>query len=169
MADQGDDSDEGTVEEKPKGGSKKLLIIGLIVGLLLGGGAAFGALIMMKGGEDTHVEEEVVVEEYQIDPQFVKVEHMTIPLIYNNRVFGNATIDFSMKVDGVDNKMLVVQNLPEIRDAMLRHFSTHPIGKKDSPKSIDYILLTDTLLKISNDVLHSPLVLQAMVVQVRLY
>lgn len=165
-----DKSDENPEKEKPKGGSKKLLIIGLIVGLLLGGGAAFGALTMMKADEGGHVEEDVVVvEEHQIDPQYVKVEHMTIPLIHNNRVFGNATIDFSMKVDGIDNKIIVVQNLPEIRDAMLRHFSSNPIGRKDSPRSIDYILLTDTLLKISNDILHTPLVLQAMVVQVRLF
>lgn len=156
-----------TEEEKPAKGSKKLLIIGLLLGLLLGGGGGVGALMMIGGdGTESH-EEEIVVEEPKTDPQFVKVEHMTIPLVHNNRVLGNMTIDFSMEVDGDDNKVRVINSLPEIRDAMLRHYSDAPLGKADSPRKVDYIRLKKTLMDISNKVLHDPLVLRVMVVQVR--
>lgn len=165
-----DDKEEDTAEETPKSGSKKLLIIGLLAGLVLGGGGGAGAFMMMGGGakEAVHEEEVVVeVEEPKNDPSYVKIERMTLPLVYKNRVLGNVMIDFSLEVDGDDNKMTVIRYLPEIRDAMLRHFSDISIGKTDNPRSVDYPQLKKTLKQISNKVLHDPLVLRVMVVQVR--
>ncbi len=170
MADEDDEIE--TEEEKPKSGSKKLLIIGLFIGLLLGGGGGFGAYMMLAGGNKPEVHEEevaVIVKEPKTDPFFVKVDRMTLPLIHKNRVLGNVVIDFSMEVDGNDNKMMVIRYLPEIRDAMLRHFSVTPIGKTDSPRNIDYPRLKKTLKDISNNVLDDPLVMRVMVVQARLF
>jgi len=165
MADQ---EETETEVEKPKSGGKKLLIIGLLAGLLLGGGGGVGAFMMLAGGDEEKPHEEVVVvEEPKIDTQFVKMDRVTIPLVHNNRVFGNMVIDFSMEVDGDDNKMTVIRNLPEIRDAMLRHYSDTPIGKPDSPRSVDYPRLKKTLKDISNKILHEPLVMRVMVVQAR--
>ncbi|MCF8474486.1 MAG: hypothetical protein K9G26_07305 [Emcibacter sp.] len=161
--------EDTTVLEKPKSGGKKLLIIGLLVGLLIGGGGGVGAFMMMKKSENhetVHVEEPIK-EEPKTNPQFVKVERLTIPITHNNRVLGNITADFSMEVDGDENKMIVIRNLPEIRDNMLRHFSVTAVGKDNHPKSIDYDKLKQTLLDISNDVLHEPIVLKVMVVQIR--
>ncbi|MCK5424228.1 MAG: hypothetical protein KAI89_02570 [Emcibacter sp.] len=176
MADGEVEKEIETEEEAPKSGSKKLLIIGLIVGLLLGAGGGFGAFMMLGGGdEEIHDEEDpleeefVVEEEPKTDPFFVKIERMTLPLIYNKRSLGNVMIDFSMEVDGNENKMIVINNLPEIRDAMLRHFSYTPIGKDGSPRSVDYLRLKKTLMDISNKVLHDPLVLRVMVVQARIF
>ena len=165
------DETEDKAEEAPKKGSKKLLIIGLLLGLLLGGGAGAGALMMMGGGGAEHVEEkdhkEAVVEEPKTDHQFVKLERMTLPLVKNNKVLGQMMIDFSLEVDGTENKMTVIRKLPEIRDAILRHYSDTPLGKADSPRSVDYPKLKKTLKKISNKLLHEPLVTRVMVVQVR--
>ncbi len=163
------DETEDKAEDAPKKGSKKLLIIGLLLGLLLGGGGGVGAFMMMGGGGE-HVEEEhkeAVVEEPKTDPQFVKLERMTLPLVKNNKVLGQMVIDFSLEVDGTDNKMIVIRNLPEIRDAMLRHYSDMPLGKTDSPRSVDYPRLKKTLKKISNKLLHDPLVTRVMIVQAR--
>ncbi len=156
-------------KEEPKSGGKKLLIAGIFVGLLLGGGGAAGALMMLGGNseEESHVEEVVVVEEPKADPFFVKVERMTLPLVYKNRILGNVMADFSMEVDGNENKMTVIRYLPEIRDAMLRHFSDISIGKTENPRSIDYPRLKKTLKDISNEVLHDPLVQEVMIVQVQ--
>ena len=168
MAD--DKEEEDVAEETPKSGSKKLLIVGLLAGLVLGGGGGAGALMMMGGGDKEAVhEEEVVVEveEPKNDLAYVKIERMTLPLIHKNRVLGNVMIDFSLEVDGDDDKLTVIRYLPEIRDAMLRHFSEISIGKTDSPRSVDYPRLKKTLKQISNNVLHNPLVLRVMVVQVR--
>lgn len=165
-----DDKEEDTAEETPKSGSKKLLIIGLLAGLVLGGGGGAGAFMMMGGGEkEAAPEEEVVVEveEPRKNPSYVKIERMTLPLVYKNRVLSNMMIDFSLEVDSDDDKMTVIRYLPEIRDAMLRHFSDISIGKTGSPRSVDYPRLKKTLKKISNEVLHAPLVLRVMVVQVR--
>lgn len=163
MADQ---EEEIAEEEEPKKGSKKLLIIGLLVGLLLGGGGGAGAFVMLGGEEKAEeVHEEVVVEEPKTDPQFVKIDKVTIPLVYNNRVLGNMMIDFSIEVDGDENKMAVIRNLPEIRDAILRHYSDMPLGKAKSPRSVDYPRLKETLKDISNKILHEPLVLRVMIVQ----
>ncbi|MCF6195625.1 MAG: hypothetical protein L3J50_02895 [Emcibacter sp.] len=163
------DETEDKKEDAPKKGSKKLLIIGLLLGLLLGGGGGVGAFMMMGGGGE-HAEEEhkeAIVEEPKTDPQFVKLERMTLPLVKNNKVLGQMVIDFSLEVDGTDNKMMVIRNLPEIRDSMLRHYSETPLGKADSPRSVDYPRLKDTLKKISNKSLHDPLVKRVMVVQAR--
>lgn len=162
--------EEDEVIEKPKSGSKKLLIIGLIVGLLLGAGGGFGAFMMLGDSEEeeAHEEEEnVIVEEPKTDPFFVKIERMTLPLVYKNRILGHVMINFSMEVDGNENKMIVINNLPVIRDAMLRHFSDTSIGKDGSPRSVDYPRLKKTLMEISNKVLHDPLVLRVVVVQAR--
>ncbi|MBL4612208.1 MAG: flagellar basal body-associated FliL family protein [Emcibacter sp.] len=156
-----------TEEETPKKGSKKLLIVGLLAGLLLGGGGGFAAFTMMGGGDVAVHEEEVVVEEDKADPQFVKVERMTLPLVQNNRVLGNMVIDFSLEVDGDENKMAVIRALPEIRDAMLRYYSDKPLGKAGSPRNVDYPRLKKALMDISNKVLHNPLVMRVMVVQAR--
>lgn len=165
-----DEDKAETEEEKPESGSKKLLIIGLLVGLLLGGGGGVGAFMMLAGGEEEAevLEEEVpVVTVPETDPHFVKIDRMTLPLVHKNRILGNVMIDFSMEVDGNDNKMVVIRNLPEIRDAMLRHFSVTPIGKEGSPRNVDYPRLKKTLEDISNEVLHDPLVLRVMIVQAR--
>ena len=167
MADKDEDKDNSPAE-KTKGGGKKLLILGLLLGLLLGGGAA--AFFLLSGGDASEKSaEEVVVKDQKpkIDAQFVKVERMNIPLVSKGRVLGNLTVDFSMEVDGNENKLLVVRNLPEIRDAMLRHFSEESIGKPDNPRSVDYPRLKETLKDISNRILHDPLILRVMVVQVR--
>ena len=158
-----------TIEVKPKSGGKKLLIIGLFVGLLLGGGGGFGAYMILAGGDkhEPSEEEKVVVEKPKVVPFYVKVDRLTLPLIHNNRVLGNIVIDFSMEVDGNENKMAVINSLPEIRDAMLRHFSDTPIGKTDSPRNVDYPRLKETLKDISNEVLQDPLVMQVMVGQGR--
>ncbi len=169
MANQEDIKEEDTKEGKPKGGGKKLLIIGLFLGLLVGGGGGFGAFMMLGSGDEAveTVEEVIVPEEPEIDPHFVKIERLNVPLISNNRVLGSLMIDFSLEVDGNDNKMRVIRALPEIRDAMLRHFSEISVGKPDNPKSVDYPLLKNTLKDISNKVLHDSLVLRVMIVQVR--
>ncbi|PCI50496.1 MAG: hypothetical protein COB49_03725 [Alphaproteobacteria bacterium] len=171
MADDDETKDDETKEEKPKSGGKKLLIIGLLVGLLLGGGGGVGAFMMLAGDGDKHEAEaeEIIVEETEpeTDPYFVKIDRMTLPLVHKNRVLANVVIDFSMEVDGDDNKMTVIRNLPEIRDAMLRHFSNTAIGKTGSPRSLDYPRLKKTLRDISNKVLHDPLVLRVMIVQAR--
>ncbi|MBL4801461.1 MAG: hypothetical protein JKY45_06165 [Emcibacter sp.] len=156
-------------EEKAEGGSKKLLIIGLVAGLLLGGGGGAGAFMMMSGGEEAaeHHEEEVVEEEPKVDTQFVKLERMTLPLVQNNRILGNMVIDFSMEVEGDENKMTVIRNLPEIRDAMLRHYSNASLGKTDNPRNVDYPRLKKTLKDISNKLLHDSLIVRVMIVQAR--
>lgn len=166
-----DEEDVETEEEKPKSGSKKLMIIGLIVGLLLGAGGGFGAFIMLGGGEaeEPHEEEVIVVEEPRTIPFFVKVDRMTLPLVYKNRILGNVMIEFSLEVDGNENKMVVVSYLPKIRDAMLRHFSDTSIGKTGNPRSVDYPRLKKTLKDISNEVLHDPLVMEVVIVQARLF
>lgn len=167
-----DEDETATEKDKPKSGGKKLLIIGLFVGLLLGGGGGIGAFMILGGSDDNEQvpeDEVVVVTEPKTDPFFVKVERMTLPLAYKNRVLGNVMIDFSMEVDGNDNKMTVIRYLPEIRDAMLRHFSDTPIGKAGSPRSVDYPRLKKTLKDISNEVLHEPLVQRVMIVQARLF
>ncbi|VAV86944.1 hypothetical protein MNBD_ALPHA02-309 [hydrothermal vent metagenome] len=165
------DETEDKAEDAPKKGSKKLLIIGLLLGLLLGGGGGAGAFMMMGGSGEEHVEEtdhkEAVVEEPKTDPQFVKLERMTLPLVKNNKVLGQMMIDFSLEVEGTENKMTVIRNLPEIRDAMLRHYSDTSLGKADSPRSVDYPRLKKALKKISNKSLHEPLVKRVMVVQAR--
>ncbi len=164
------ENEDTPIEEKPKGGSKKLLVIGLLLGLLLGGGGGFGAFMMLSGSDAPAEQvEEVIVkeEEPKIDAQFVKVERVNIPLVSNGRVVGNLLADFSIKVDGDDNKMEVIVNMPEIRDAILRHFSGKSIGKKDNPRSIDYPMLKSAIKDISNKILEKPLVLDVMVVQVK--
>ncbi|VAX02508.1 hypothetical protein MNBD_ALPHA03-2023 [hydrothermal vent metagenome] len=165
-----ENTEDTPVEEKPKGSSKKLLVIGLLLGLLLGGGAGFGAFMMLSGSDaPAEQNEEVVVkkEEPKIDAHFVKVERVNIPLVSKGRVVGNLIADFSIKVDGNDNKMEVIVNLPEIRDAILRHFSGKSIGKKNNPRSIDYPMLKQAIKDISNKILKKPLVLDVMVVQVK--
>lgn len=157
-------------DKKPEKGSKNLLIIGLLAGLLLGGGGGFGAFMMMGSGENHETsEEEPVVEEpeAELELHFVKVEHVTIPLVHNRRLLGNMMMDFSLEVEGNENKMAVIQNLPEIRDAILRHYSDTPLGKKDSPQTVDYPRLKKTIKDISNRILHEPVVRRVMVVQVR--
>lgn len=164
-----ENTDDATVEEKPKSSGKKNLIIGILVGLLLGGAGGVGAIIMMSDGEapEEHQEEIVKKEEPKIDAHFVKMERVNIPLVSQQRVLGNLIADFSIKVDGNDNKMEVIRNLPEIRDAMLRHFSENSIGKAESPGSIDYPKLKESIKDISNKTLKEALVLDVMVVQVR--
>lgn len=155
-------------KEPKKGGGKKLLIIGLLAGLLLGGGGGFGAFMMMGGGEKPEAhEEKPVVKEPELDLHFVKLERVSIPLIYNHRLSGSMMIDFSMEVSGNENKMEVIHSLPEIRDALLRHFSVTSIGKADSPQTIDYPRLKKTVKDISNSILHDPVVRRVMVVQAR--
>lgn len=165
-----DNKKDSPVEEKPKTGGKKFLIIGILLGLLLGGGGAFGAFMILSGSDapEEKLEEEIVKkEEPKIDAHFVKVERVNIPLVSKGRVVGNLIADFSIKVDGNDNKMEVIVNLPEIRDAILRHFSGKSIGKKDNPRSIDYPMLKSAIKDISNKILKEPLVLDVMVVQVK--
>lgn len=160
MADQ-----EETTAEKPAGGSKKFLIIGIAFGLLFGGGGV-GAFMMMAGDKAPEKHPEIVIDtKPKTDPHFVKVERVTIPLVQNNRVLGNMLMELSLEVDGNDNKMKVVRNLPEIRDALLRHYSRVPIGKKDNPRSVDYPRLKKTTQDISNKILNEPLVRRVMVVQ----
>jgi len=167
MADKQEKAPEVAKEDK-KGGSKKLLIIGLLAGLLLGGGGGFAAFMMMGGDEQQkEPEEKPVVEKPELDLHFVKMERVTIPIIYNHHLSGNMMIDFSMEVNGNENKMAVIHSLPEIRDALLRHFSSTSVGKADSPQSVDYPRLKKTLKDISNKILHDPLVRRVMVVQVR--
>ena len=163
------DQEENTAE-KPAGGSKKLLIVGLFLGLLLGGGGGFGAFMMMGADEGAVKQpDKIIIEKPKVDPHFVKMEHVTLPLVQNNRVVGNMVLEFSLEVDGNDNKLKVVRNLPEIRDALLRHYSQTPIGKSDSPKNVDYPRLKKTLQDISNEILHEPLIRRVMVVQARQY
>lgn len=163
-------AEEETTENKPKGGGKKLLIIGLLAGLIVGGGGGYGAFMMLGGAEKAEAPKPVVVEKKpKSDPYFIKIEKMNIPLVHNNRVMANIVMDFSMEVDGNDNKMLVVRNLPEIRDAMLRYYSVNPVGKKDNPRNVDYPELKKTLKRISNEVLHKNLIKRVMVVQMRQY
>jgi len=168
-----DADDVATEEEVPKKGSKKLLIIGLLVGLLLGGGGGVGALMMLGGGEAheevEEVHEEEVVEEPKPDMRFVKINRVSIPLIYKNRVLGNMRIDFSLEVEGEENEVTVVGHLPEIRDALLRHYSNTPLGKKGNPRSVDYPRLKKNLKDISNKILHHPLILRVMIVQAQTF
>jgi len=163
------DKDENLSEnptEKPKGGGKKLLVIGLFLGLVIGGAIGGGAFMLMGGGGDKAAAPTVVVEKKpKTDPHFVKVERVTIPLIGDNRILGTMMMDFSLEVDGNDNKMKVVRNLPEIRDALLRHFSQTPVGKPDNPGSVDYPRLKQSLKEISNRILHGALVKRVMVVK----
>ncbi len=163
-------ADKETAEQedkKPQKGSKKLLIIGILAGLALGGGGV-GAVMMLGGkSKPEGVEQKPVVEKPKLNLHFVKVEKVTIPLVIEGRVSGNIVFDFSMEVDGNENKMAVIQNLPAIRDAILRHFSVTPLGEPDDPHNIDYILLKKTIKNISNKILHDPLVRKVMVVQVR--
>jgi len=164
------DEEEKKADGEKKGGSKKLLIIGLFLGLLLGGGGGFGAFMMLSGGDKHEAappEEKPVVEEAKEKLSFAKLEGVTLPIIYKNRVLGNVMIDFSLEVEGDDHKMIVIHNLPEIRDAMLRHYSDIPIGKDGSPQSIDYLQLKDTLKEISNKIVHGPMVKRVMIVQAR--
>lgn len=155
--------------EQPKSGGKKLLIIGLVAGILIGGGAGAGAFFMMgnSANEEVFVEPEPVVHEPVIEPFFVKLERVTLPIIHNDRTLGSLTVEFSLEVGSNEDKMMVIRNLPEIRDAMLRHYSVTPIGKASSPKSIDYDRLKKTLKDISNNILQHPVVTKVMVVQVR--
>jgi len=163
------DQDENTPDNsagKPGGGGKKLLIVGLLLGLVIGGGGV-GAFLMIGGGADKAAAPavKVIPEKPKADPHFVKVERVTIPLIGDNRTLGTMVMDFSLEVDGNDNKMKVVHNLPEIRDALLRHFSETPVGKADSPGNVDYPRLKQSLKEISNQVMDGPLVKRVMVVK----
>ncbi len=117
--------------------------------------------------EEVHEGVVVVEEKPKIDQQFVKVDRVTIPLIHKNRVMGYMMMDFSLEVDGNENKMAVFNHLPEIRDALLRHYSETPIGKVDSPRRIDFPKLKKTLKEICNKILHEPLVRQVLIVQAR--
>lgn len=157
--------------EQPKSGGKKLLIIGLAAGILIGGGVGAGAFFMLgnspKETEEVHAEPEPVAHEPEVEAFFVKLERVNLPIIHNDRTLGSLTVEFSLEVASNEDKMTVIRNLPEIRDAMLRHYSVTPIGKATSPKSIDYDRLKETLKDISNNILHHPLVTKVMVVQVR--
>lgn len=167
-----DENNAESQEEKPKSGSKKLLIIGLFLGLLLGGGGGYGAFMMLGSvdvEEEQIHEEEIIVEEPKKEYFFVKVDRVTLPIIYKKRIRGNVMIDFSMKVDSNENKMTVINHLPEIRDAMLRHYSDTTIGKEGSPRSVDYDRLKKNLMEISNKVLHDSVILDVLIVQSRIF
>lgn len=172
MADEKEaETEDNKAEEKPKG-SKKLLIIGLLLGLLVGGGGGAGAFFMLGGNhevaeeppEDTH--EEAAPEE-ETHFSYVKIERLTVPLIDGKRMLGNVVLDLSLEVDGDENKIKIVRYLPEIRDALLRHYSENPVGKRDYPRSIDYVRLKKTTRDICNKILHEDVVSRVMVVQVQ--
>jgi len=165
------EENEDAEEQKPKG-SKKLLVIGLLVGLLLGGGGGAGAFLMLGGGEEGAPEEEEVVEEEPeeevvIDYQYVKIEHFTMPIVHNKRVIGHTILNLNLEVEGVENKLLVVRNLPVIRDKMLRLISVTAMGQPDNPYKINFPLLKEKFKEVIHEVTKKDVILQVLIVDAR--
>ncbi|MFC7050377.1 flagellar basal body-associated FliL family protein [Emcibacter nanhaiensis] len=172
MADEEKTENNGQQAEK-SGGGKKLLIIGLLAGIIVGGGIGAGAFFMLGSSPEEHVEEEVV--EHEPEPEkvkelfFVRMEKFTVPLMYKGRVLRYVVMDLNLQVDGNEEKLLVVQSLPIIRDALLRDVSEHTIGSPDNPNVIDFEGFTDRVTRIGNEIMHEKLIKKTLVVEARGY
>jgi len=161
-----EENTEENGEENSGGGGKKLLIIGLLAGLIVGGGGAAGALMMMGGGDEEAAEVvEEVEEEKPKEFHYVKMERFNAPMMHKGRVLSYVMLDLSLEVESNEKKLLLVRNMPIIRDAFLKDVTSRPIGKPESPQIIDYAGLTKRLTNISNKVVREKIVNKALVVQ----
>ncbi|WP_417317652.1 hypothetical protein [Emcibacter sp.] len=173
MADEEKQEDGAQEESGSGGGGKKLLIIGLLAGIIVGGGAGAGAFFMFGSAPEEPVEEEVVEEEPELSKQkelvFARMEKFTVPLMYKGRVLRYVIMDLNLQVEGNDQKLLVVQALPIIRDALLREVSEHTIANPNNPNVIDFEGFTKRVTKIGNEIMGERLILKTLVIEARGY
>jgi flagellar protein FliL len=170
MADE-DEKQEGQNVDEKKGGGKKLLIIGLLAGLIFGGGGAAGYFIFMGGdkGEPEVVEEEIVEEKGPELPdyQYARMDKLQLPVFYNGRVLNYAVMDVSLETIGNDNKMIAVQNVLIVRDALLRHYSINSVGREDNPSIVDFDKLSEKIKEFSNAEAHKDIVTRVIISEAR--
>ena len=162
MADEENTDGNQEEGEKPKAGSKKLLIIGLLSGFILGGGGAVGFFIMQPSETDEDTIEEIVeeVEPAPVLPdyQYVDIERLQLPNIYNGRVLNYISMNVSMEVIGEQDKMILEKTVLIIRDSLIRYYSENPIGREDSPRIADFEGLSEKIKEFANNEVHKEIV-----------
>lgn len=155
---------EGQKEKKGPGG-RKLLIVGLVAGLVLGGGGT-GAYFLFTGKDDAAATP--VVEEQPKPPEkttFIKLDHLSAPLVSEGRVLGYVLLDLSLEIKGSEDELRVAQRLPALRAAFLKEVTANPIGREDQPMVIDYDGLTDRLRDLANRELGKDAIVRVLVTQ----
>ncbi len=160
-----DNKDEGQ-DKKAGSGGRKFLIIGLAAGLLVGAGGAGAYFLFMA--KDKAASAPVAAKEAPKPPKttsFVKLEHLSAPLVSNGKVLGYVLLDLSLEVKGSADELHVAQRLPELRAAFLKDVTDTPIGKPDQPMMIDYDALTTRLRTLANQQLGEEAVVRVLVTQ----
>ena len=170
MADDGEKQQEQVSEEPKKGGSKKMLIVGLLAGLIFGGGGAAGYFIFMGDSHEPEVVKEEKVEEKAPelpDYQYARMDKLQLPVFYKGRVLNYTVMDVSLETVGNEDKMLVVQNVLIVRDALLRYYSVNSVGREDNPRIVDFDALSEKIKELANAEAHKDIVTRVVISEAR--
>lgn len=113
---------------------KLIIIVVVVIVLLAGGGAAFYFLQVAPGGpSEESAGSAPVAEEPAVDPSYVDMSNLAIPIIRNRRIEKHILLRITLEMVDEDAKEDVKPFLPRIKDAFIKdmydYYSYQPPGQ----------------------------------------